>query len=383
MDAIARSFESLFISAFNVKKEIPTLSRLSLPASPISNSLASSRSTSVLSSLSLEDLTVTPAIEPSPICKSTHPLDTYTILQTLGTGCIGRVHLAQSRINNQYYAIKALSKYDVVRLRQTEHVNNERSILSNVSHPFTVNLIDTFQNDTHLFLVMDYAQGGEMFRLLRQQKRFSESAARFYAMEMILALEYLHERNIAYRDIKPENILLDHEGHVKLVDFGFAKKIDTTTYTVCGTPQYFAPEIIKSNGYSMAVDWWGMGVLIYEMIVGRPPFMEQDPVALYEKILNCHVTWPEDISSDARDLIEGLLNPEPTMRYGHTGDIKTHSFFGNCDFNDILERKIEPPFKPSLNGPADSACFARYDEPAIPYDLCQSADPYRSHFPDF
>ena len=167
------------------------------------------------------------------------PLDNYIIGETLGTGQFGRVHLAQSKADDQFYAIKTLDKHDVVRLRQTQHINNEQAILNKISHPFLVNLVDSFQDDSHLFFVMEYVQGGELFRILRQQKRFSEKTTEFYAAEVILALEYLHERDIAYRDLKPENILLDSDGHVKLVDFGFAKKVPDLTWTVCGTPDYF------------------------------------------------------------------------------------------------------------------------------------------------
>ncbi|KAI8145384.1 kinase-like domain-containing protein [Fennellomyces sp. T-0311] len=329
-----------------------------------------------------------PSVPVSPISSPINrtPLDNYNIRETLGTGQFGRVHLAESLIDKQFYAIKTLDKHDVVRLRQTRHINNEQAILNKVNHPFLVNLIESFQDDSHLFFVMEYVQGGELFRILRQQKQFSEETTKFYAAEVILALEYLHERDIAYRDLKPENILLDSEGHVKLVDFGFAKKVPDLTWTVCGTPDYFAPEIIRSKGYSKAVDWWGLGVLIYEMLVGRPPFVDKNPVDMYQKILDCRVPWPEHISPVAKDLLLGLLTPDLSRRYGNlkdgTRDIKEHPFFQGVDFEKIGRREVKPPFRPDIKGEGDSTCFDNYEEPDTQYGL-HMADPYRSQFPNF
>lgn len=195
-------------------------------------------------------------------------LEDFDIKQTIGTGSFARVHIAKSKINEKYYAIKAINKKDLITRRQLDHAQNERYILSSVRHPFVVKLWGTFQTETHVFLVMDYISGGELFRMLRKNKKFTEDQTRFYAAEVMLAIEYLHTLDIAYRDIKPENILIDQRGHVKLTDFGFAKIVPCTTWTVCGTPDYLAPEIIRSQGYTKAVDWWGLGVLIYEMLTG-------------------------------------------------------------------------------------------------------------------
>ncbi|KAI7879890.1 Pkinase-domain-containing protein [Lichtheimia hyalospora FSU 10163] len=403
MDSIiTRGVESILHFPRSKKEHKRSVPRISLPFSPVC-SRSSSRSTSIISNLSLEDdasslksratdYTPPTSVPPSPIASpvvkpasQSNPIDNYTIKRTLGTGCLGRVHLAQNRLDNRYYAIKTMDKHNVVQKRQTDHINNERSILHGVSHPFLVNLVETFQDDSHLFFVMEYVQGGELFRILREQKRFNEKTARFYAAQVILALEYLHERDIAYRDIKPENILLDADGHIKIVDFGFAKKVSDVTWTVCGTPDYFAPEIIKSKGYSKAVDWWSLGVLIYEMLVGRPPFEDKHPIELYQKILECRVPWPEDISPEAKDLLQGLLTPDPEKRLGHHSidDIKSHPFFQGLDFNQVLKRNIDPPFRPEISSASDTSCFARFDEPSVTYGQMRFADPYRSQFPDF
>ena len=165
-------------------------------------------------------------------------LDDFNLLRTLGTGSFGRVHLSQSRHNNRYYAIKVLKKTEVVRLKQVEHTNNEKHILESVAHPFLVNLWGTFQDSANLYMVMDYVPGGELFSVLRKSKRFPDHVAKFYAIEVTLALEYLHNKNIIYRDLKPENLLLDASGHIKITDFGFAKYVPDITWTLCGTPDY-------------------------------------------------------------------------------------------------------------------------------------------------
>ncbi|CAO3627726.1 unnamed protein product [Cunninghamella echinulata] len=316
-------------------------------------------------------------------------LDDFIIKQTLGTGAIGRVHLAESKFNKKHYAIKTLNKHEVVQKNQVDHTNNEFTILRDIAHPFLVTLWDAFQNDTHLFMVLDYEPGGELFTLLRKQKKFTEEATRFYAAEVILALEYLHENEIIYRDLKPENILLDRKGHIKLTDFGFAKKVPSYTYTVCGTPDYLAPEIIRSNGYTKAVDWWSLGVLIYEMLVGCPPFKDKNPVNLYENILECRIDWPEDINPVVKDLLLGLLTPDLDKRYGVSSekDIKLHPWFASIDFDMVFHRQLIPPHVPTIKNDGDAACFGKYKEPEHPYGKnyisSSTTDPYRSKFPAF
>lgn len=207
-------------------------------------------------------------------------LQDFDIKQTVGTGSFARVHLAQNKTDKKYYAIKAINKKDLMSHRQVEHAQNERHILGSVSHPFIVKLWGTFQTESHVFLVMDYVPGGELFRRLRNHKGFPEEEAKFYAAEVMLALDYLHLQNIAYRDLKPENILIDCNGHIKLTDFGFAKIVKDMTWTVCGTPDYLAPEIIRSQGYTKAVDWWSLGVLIYEMLAGYVIILSYSLLAL-------------------------------------------------------------------------------------------------------
>lgn len=222
-------------------------------------------------------------------------------VRTLGTGTFARVVLVRpanvtEADRSQVFALKMLRKTEVIKLRQVDHVRHERAILAEVSgHPFITNMIASFSDADHLYILLDYVPGGELFSYLRKWRRFDEDMARFYAAEIVLVLEYLHEQQggVAYRDLKPENLLLDEEGHIKLVDFGFAKRLGNNdnkhdnkpveTYTLCGTPEYLAPEVIQNKGHTTAVDWWALGILIYEFLTGYPPFWHQNPIEIYKQ----------------------------------------------------------------------------------------------------
>ncbi|UPX09422.1 Non-specific serine/threonine protein kinase [Ascochyta rabiei] len=215
----------------------------------------------------------------------------FELIKTLGTGTFARVWLvrlkdAQQGDQDKVFALKILRKTDVIRLKQVEHVRNERNVLAKVAgHPFITTMVASFQSMDALYMVLDYCPGGEVFSYLRRARRFNEPTSQFYAAEIVLILEFLHEREgVAYRDLKPENILIDAEGHLKLVDFGFAKKVENReTYTLCGTPEYLAPEVIRNTGHGTAVDWWAFGILVYEFLVGQPPFWDQNPMKIYEQ----------------------------------------------------------------------------------------------------
>lgn len=194
--------------------------------------------------------------------------------------------------NAEVYALKILKKTEVIKLKQIDHVRHERAVLADVAgHPFITNLQASFSDRERLYLVLDYVPGGEIFSYLRKYRRFDEQIARFYAAEIVLVLEYLHERQggVAYRDLKPENLLLDKDGHIRLADFGFAKRLGykddrpVETYTLCGTPEYLAPEVIHNKGHTTAVDWWALGILIYEFLTGYPPFWHQNPIEIYKQ----------------------------------------------------------------------------------------------------
>src|SRR5271169_5780195 len=214
-------------------------------------------------------------------------------------------------------------------MKQVEHTNDERSMLQVVKHPFLVNLWGTFQDSKNLYMVMDFIEGGELFSLLRKSQRFPNPVAKFYAAEVTLALEYLHAQDIIYRDLKPENLLVDRHGHIKITDFGFAKDVPDITWTLCGTPDYLAPEVVASKGYNKSVDWyvvirllpcyrllrlrWSLGVLIFEMLCGFTPFWDGgSPVKIYENILKGRVKYPPYIHRDAQDLLVQLITSDLT-----------------------------------------------------------------------
>lgn len=190
----------------------------------------------------------------------------YQLIRIIGTGTFGQVFMAIR--DGQSFALKKLAKSKIIELKQVDHIKNEKNILASVQHPFIVNLIESFQDDLNLYLVFDFVQGGEIFRLLRKENLFPNDVTLFYIAEITLALEYLHSHQIAYRDLKPENLLISSEGHMRITDFGFAKKIEDRSYTLCGTPEYLAPEIILGQGHHQGVDWWALGVLMFEMLSG-------------------------------------------------------------------------------------------------------------------
>jgi protein kinase A len=294
--------------------------------------------------------------------------------------------LIQSKINNRYYALKVLKKSEIVKLKQVEHTNNERAVLASIQHPFIVNLWGSFQDDANLYMVMDYVAGGELFSFLRKSKKFSNEIARFYAGEVLLGLAYLHSKDIIYRDLKPENILLDAHGHIKITDFGFAKKVPDITWTLCGTPDYLAPEIIQTKGYGKSADFWAFGVLIFEMLAGYPPYYDENQFKLYEKILTTQPKYPASMDPSAKDLLMHLLTTDLSQRYGNLKrgylDIMEHKWFDPLDFNLLIQRKIKPPHIPHLKGNGDTAHFDKYPEELHPYGTPQK-ETYRDQFPDF
>ncbi|KAJ3353528.1 hypothetical protein GGF32_002974 [Allomyces javanicus] len=309
----------------------------------------------------------------------------FDLMQTLGTGTFGRVHLARLKGTAQYFAMKVLKKTEVVRLKQVEHINSEKAILSRIYHPFIVNLFCTFQDASNLYMLLEYVGGGELFSHLRRAGRFSNDMARFYAAEIVTAIEYLHARDIIYRDLKPENLLLDVRGHIKITDFGFSKVVPDRTWTLCGTPEYLAPEIIQGKGHGRAVDWWSLGILIFEMLCGYPPFYDDSPYGIYEKILAGRIQFPPFVDANARDLIRRLLSADRTKRLGNlkdgAADIKCHRWFKGVDWDAVVGKRVLPPIIPRMAGPGDTANFERYPEPDP--EPAATADPFGYLFSTF
>ncbi|ERS97219.1 AGC/PKA protein kinase [Sporothrix schenckii ATCC 58251] len=288
------------------------------------------------------------AVDLPRVTKGKYSLADFNILRTLGTGSFGRVHLVQSRHNQRFYAVKVLKKAQVVRMKQVEHTNDERRMLAQVKNPFLITLWGTFQDARSLYMVMDFVEGGELFSLLRKSARFPNPVAKFYAAEVTLALEYLHSRNIIYRDLKPENLLLDHHGHLKITDFGFAKRVPDKTWTLCGTPDYLAPEVVSNKGYNKSVDCGS-------------------PMKIYENILKGKVKYPAYVHPDAQDLLERLITPDLTKRlgnlYGGPEDVKKHPWFAEVTWDRLARKDIDAPYTPPVKvGAGDASQFDRYPE---------------------
>ncbi|KAL2693843.1 hypothetical protein Neosp_000409 [[Neocosmospora] mangrovei] len=323
------------------------------------------------------------------VTKGKYSLGDFDILRTLGTGSFGRVHLVQSKHNQRFYAVKVLKKAQVVKMKQVEHTNDERRMLADVKHPFLITLWGTFQDTKNLYMVMDFVEGGELFSLLRKSGRFPNPVAKFYAAEVTLALEYLHSKNVIYRDLKPENLLLDRHGHLKITDFGFAKRVPDKTWTLCGTPDYLAPEVVSNKGYNKSVDWWSLGILIYEMLCGYTPFWDSgSPMKIYENILKGKVKYPAYVNADAQNLLERLITADLTKRlgnlYGGPADVKNHPWFAEVTWDRLARKDIDAPYTPPVKaGAGDASQFDRYPEDPEKYGQTGGSDEFGHLFTEF
>mmetsp|Transcript_6246 Transcript_6246/g.10425 ORF Transcript_6246/g.10425 Transcript_6246/m.10425 type:complete len:364 (-) Transcript_6246:405-1496(-) len=292
----------------------------------------------------------------------------FDLRATVGTGTFGRVRVVKIKGNadRSPMALKILKKSEVIRLKQVEHVKAEKEILLTISHPFIVNLLTTFQDEKRLCMLLEYVNGGELFSHLRKEGRLPNDHAQFYAGQIILAFQYLHSIHIVYRDLKPENLLLDCDGHIKITDFGFAKVVEDRTWTLCGTPEYLAPEIIQSKGHGKPVDWWALGVLMFEMLAGYPPFYDENPFGIYQKVLAGRIDFPRHFDVKAKDLIKRLLTQDRAKRFGclknGAEDIKKHKWYKGTDWNMLLNRQVRPVFEPSVKSADDTSMFERYPE---------------------
>ncbi|OTA82757.1 hypothetical protein M434DRAFT_190042 [Hypoxylon sp. CO27-5] len=294
--------------------------------------------------------------------------DDFQILRLIGKGTFGQVYQVRKKDTGRIYAMKVLSKKVIVQKKEVAHTVGERNILVRTAmseSPFIVGLKFSFQTQNDLFLVTDYMSGGELFWHLQKEGRFDEKRAKFYIAELILAIQHLHNNDIVYRDLKPENILLDANGHIALCDFGLSKANLTqndTTNTFCGTTEYLAPEVLLDEaGYTKMVDFWSLGVLVFEMCCGWSPFYAEDTQQMYKNIAFGKVRFPRDtLSQEGRNFVKGLLNRNPKHRLGATDDaeeLKRHPFFADVNWDLLAKKLITPPFKPKLKSETDVSYF--------------------------
>lgn len=322
---------------------------------------------------------------------TTHDFD---LLKILGRGSFGKVLQVKKIDSGQLYAMKVLDKRELIERGEVEHLMCERMVSRLGSeHPFLVGLKFAFQSQKKLYLVLSYVGGGELFQHLRKMNHFNLDQVLFYSAEIVSALDHLHKHDVIYRDLKPENVLMDSLGHVVLTDFGLCKWIQNLegassrkspidlgrTSTFCGTPEYLAPEILLGKPYGVEVDWWSLGILMFEMLSGQPPFYDRDQNSMFRKILSSKVPWGlcVDISkksshrfANLKLIVEQLLEKNPEKRLGcahysqpsfdsisTANAIRSHPFFSELNWNQLLERKIPPPFKPRIKNPLDTSNF--------------------------
>lgn len=296
---------------------------------------------------------------------SSPSLNSFKMIKVIGKGSFGKVFLVREKQTNEMFALKVLKKDNIIKRNQVEHTKTERSVLGYVKHPFIVGLNMAFQSKDKLYFVLDYCAGGELFFHLGKVGKFSEHRACFYAAEITLAIDYVHDLDIVYRDLKPENVLLDSRGHVRLTDFGLSKEgisqSSSGANSFCGTPEYLAPEILNRQGHGRAVDWWSLGALLYEMLTGLPPFYCRDREKLFEKIRRGTLEYPKYLSHPAQKILKGLLTKDPIGRLGSgpkdAVDVKEQDFFADLDWESLMKGKVAPPWDPQINGSLDTSQF--------------------------
>ncbi|KAJ4962695.1 hypothetical protein NE237_022634 [Protea cynaroides] len=331
----------------------------------------------------------------NPNCKDRTSIEDFEIIKPISRGAFGRVFLARKRATGDLFAIKVLKKDDMIRKNAVESILAERNILISLRNPFVVRFFYSFTCRENLYLVMEYLNGGDLYSLLRNLGCLDEDMARVYIAEVVLALEYLHSLNVIHRDLKPDNLLIAHDGHIKLTDFGLSKvglinstddlsgpsvsssaslgdnepttaerKTSKREHSAVGTPDYLAPEILLGMGHGATADWWSVGIIIFELLVGIPPFNAEHPQQIFDNIMNRDIPWPkapEEMSFEARDLIEKLLTENPVQRLGATGakEVKRHCFFKNINWETLARQKAA--FIPSAEGAYDTSYFtSRY-----------------------
>jgi serine/threonine protein kinase len=335
---------------------------------------------------------------PSMVSQKKVSLEDFVLLTTVGKGSFGKVIQVRKKDSGQIYAMKVLKKAQVIRRKQYEHTMTERHILEEVKiyiflgikwtdpvfqqspkncrsdivfsccfspcsvvqieHPFIVSLRFAFQTSQKLYMVFDFFNGGELFHYLSTGGRFDAARAQFYAAEIASGMGHLHSIGIIYRDLKPENLILDANGHIRITDFGLSKEGvegDKDVGSFCGTPEYLAPEVLKREPYGKVVDWWSYGTLVYEMIHGLPPYYNRNREKMYRSILHDKLEFPDHMNTECKDFLRSLLIRDPNLRLGYNGvdEIKAHQYFQNIDWVKLDKKELDPPYRPDVKSDSD------------------------------
>lgn len=338
-----------------------------------------------------------------PMRKSSVRREDLEIIRTLGAGTFGRVKLVRHKVRptvaqplsccqyarehtcaprlygrvvqptNRAFAMKVLQKADVVAYAQQKNVMNERNVLMMVDHPFVLKLETTFKDAHCLYMLLEYVQGGELFTFLANSKDgfVPVDAARFYSACVLAGVAALHAQSILYRDLKPENMMIDVEGYIKIVDMGFAKFVKDRTYTLCGTPEYLAPELVLGQGHYKGVDIWAIGVLLYELVSGHSPFYDpvnNDQMVICKNIVKGKFSFPSHVKDkELKDLVTKMLVRTVTNRLGCRRDgineVLEHKFFAPLDWAALLGKRMKAPWRPPVKDPYDTSCFEKYEGP--------------------
>lgn len=281
-------------------------------------------------------------------------LGSFNTISIIGKGSYAKVLLVKKKDTGKCYAMKVLKKDQIEKGNQQSHIRIEREILIKTSkHPFVVTMHYAFQNERNLYFVLDYCNGGELFNLLQKRKRLNEEETRFYAAQLVLAIEHLHDHGVIYRDLKPENVLIDSDGYLKITDFGLSNFFNNLEDMkgICGTPEYLAPEVIENKGYGKSVDWWALGSIVYEMLVGFPPFYNQNKVQLFNSIKHEEPAYPKLISDKTKRFLKDLLKKDPKNRLGAINgaiEIKNHPWFSGINWVDIYNKNTKPFYMPII-----------------------------------
>ena len=293
-------------------------------------------------------------------------LDDFNFLAVLGKGNFGKVMLAEEKHTGQLFAIKVLKKEFIIENDEIDSTRSEKRVFLTAAreqHPFLLSLHSCFQTETRVYFVMEYVSGGDLM-LHIQREQFNLHRAKFYAAEVLLALEYFHKHGIIYRDLKLDNIMLTLDGHIKIADYGLCKEgmwYGNTTSTFCGTPEFMAPEILLEQRYGRAVDWWAFGILLYEMLLGQAPFRGDDEDEIFDAILEDEPLYPIQMPRDSVSLLQRLLTRDPTRRLGagpnDAEEVKAHPFFRDINWDDLLRKRVPPPFLPTLKNASDTTWF--------------------------